>query len=165
MRLVVAAVGRMRSGPERELVDLYLKRLQATGRGIGLGPVDEVEIDEAKARNPTARRDDEAERLSKRLDGRAPGQRPRLILLDEAGSSLTSDAFATLIARARDDGTAALAFAIGGPDGHGQALRDSAAKTLSFGAQTLPHKLVRVLLAEQLYRASTILSGHPYHRE
>lgn len=101
---------------------------------------------------------DESQRLLSKLGDTA------LVILDERGKSLTSDAFAAFLRRRRDSGSNALAFVIGGPDGHGTPIRERASDTLSFGAMTMPHGLARVLLAEQLYRAATIISGHPYHR-
>ena len=86
------------------------------------------------------------------------------VVLDEAGKSMTSNDFAAFLQRRRDDGTADLAFVVGGPDGHAQATRADAGLILSFGAMTWPHRLVRVLLFEQIYRAVTIMVNHPYHR-
>lgn len=159
MRLQICAVGRLKAGPERDLVKRYAERLEALGRTIGLAPLDIVELDESRARRPEDRKADEAERL---LAAVGPA---RLVALDEAGRSLSSEAFAAEIGRWRDAGTASLAFAIGGADGHGPPLVQRAALALSFGAMTYPHQIVRLLLCEQLYRAATILAGHPYHRQ
>jgi 23S rRNA (pseudouridine1915-N3)-methyltransferase len=159
MRLVIAAVGRLKAGPERELVQRYVERAGQVGRGLGLDPPEIVELDESRARRPDDRKRDEAAALRAALD-------PKLALcaLDERAKSLSSEAFAADLARRRDDGSAGLAFVIGGADGLSPDFVATCALKLSFGALTLPHQLVRVLLAEQLYRAGTILAGHPYHR-
>lgn len=160
MRIVIAAVGRLKDGPERELVARYAERAAQTGRGVAVGPIDMREIAESRARRPEDRKREEAAAIRAALDPDAP-----LILLDETGSSQSSADFAARIGRFRDDGAAAVQFAIGGADGLDPDLRKAAASTLAFGRLTLPHQIVRVLLAEQIYRATTILAGHPYHRE
>ena len=153
MRVTICAVGRLRSGPERELVDDYLLRFDRTGRSLGLGPATVTEV-EAKAGGMGA----EAALLS-----RAIPQGALLCCLDERGDVMSSPAFAALLGRWRDEGRD-LAFVIGGADGIDPELRGRAARLLSFGAMVCPHMLVRVMLAEQLYRAATILAGGPYHR-
>jgi 23S rRNA (pseudouridine1915-N3)-methyltransferase len=155
VRLKLCAVGRLRSGPERALVDEYLSRAGKTGRSLGLGPVDLAEIDDRKGGGPAA----EAQLLSRALpDGAA------LVALDERGQSLSSPGFADQLALWRDRGRPAAAFVIGGADGLATDLRDRADLVLSFGAMVWPHMLARVMLAEQIYRATTILAGGPYHR-
>jgi 23S rRNA (pseudouridine1915-N3)-methyltransferase len=158
MRLLICAVGRLKAGPERDLVARYAERLNATARSLALGPLDIVEIDESRARRAEDRKAEEADKLLM-----AAGS-SQVIALDENGASPGSEAFAAKIAGWRDGGAASLAFLIGGADGHGDAVRSRAAMTLSFGKMTWPHQIVRILLAEQLYRASTIIAGHPYHR-
>ena len=153
MRVTICAVGRLRAGPERELVDDYLSRFDRTGRALGLGPATVLEV-EAKAGGMGA----EAALL-----GRAIPQGALLCCLDERGEVLTSPAFAALLGRWRDEGRDA-AFVIGGADGIDPELRGRADRLLSFGPMVWPHMLVRVMLAEQLYRAATILAGGPYHR-
>jgi 23S rRNA (pseudouridine1915-N3)-methyltransferase len=160
MRIVLAAVGRLKDGAERALCQRYWTRLAGVGKQVGLGPLSLVETPEGRAGTATARRADEATRLLS-----AAGTEAFLVALDEAGKGLTSRAFAELLARQRDAGTRSLAFLIGGPDGHGEAALDAAHLRLSLGPMTLPHGLARIVLAEQLYRAATILAGHPYHRE
>lgn len=155
MRLLIAAVGRQRAGPERTLVTDYLERAATAGRAMALSPFDVVEIDERKAR-------DAQEQSAKLLDAVPRGAFS--VALDERGKTMSSDAFAELIARARDGGAPAIAFLIGGADGHTRALRDAAGHRLSFGPMVWPHMLARVMLAEQLYRAVQILAGTPYHR-
>jgi 23S rRNA (pseudouridine1915-N3)-methyltransferase len=138
-------------------VERYVERLAP--RVAGVGPITISEIPEARQSGAAARKDDEAERLL-----RAAAKADFRIALDERGKALSSDAFAKLLGRKRDDGIATLAFLIGGPDGHGKAALDAADLALSLGPMTLPHGLARVVLTEQIYRAVTILSGHPYHR-
>lgn len=157
MRVSVHAVGRMKAGPERELAERYFSRLARTGPAIGIEFSGIAEIAESRARDVDMRRREEASALALHRGDAA------LFLLDERGKNPTSEELSTHIARLRDDGRKHLVFAIGGPDGHDAASRKTADLVLSFGAQTWPHQLVRVMLAEQLYRAATILSGHPYH--
>lgn len=159
IRISVHAVGRMKSGPEKDLADRYFKRLAASGNPVGLQFSGVREISESRARTANARKREEEQALLE------AARDSTLVLLDEQGENLSSQRLASLLARLRDEGTRHLLFAIGGPDGHGEMLKQSARLRLSFGAQTWPHQLVRVMMAEQLYRAVTILSGHPYHRE
>lgn len=153
MRLTIAAVGRLRQGPEAVLAADYLDRFARTGRGIGLPPVSVAEV-EAKAGGMAA----EAELLARAIPTGAA-----IVTLDERGAMLTSPEFAARLAGWRDGGRDA-AFVIGGADGIAPALRDRAEASISFGRMVWPHLLVRVMLAEQLYRAATILAGTPYHR-
>ena len=155
MRLHVCAVGRLRSGPGRVLADDYYARFNRTGRPLGLGPLVEVEVEDKKHGGMLA----EAELLT-----RAIPTGSLILTLDERGQSLTSPAFAARLAQWRDGGTQDLALIIGGADGIAPDLRARATFALSFGAMVWPHLLVRVMLAEQLYRAATILAGGPYHR-
>jgi 23S rRNA (pseudouridine1915-N3)-methyltransferase len=159
MRVTVAAIGRLKAGPERALVERYVERANASGRKLGLA-VAVREFPESRAGDTATRKAQEAEALLSTVSPKAV-----LVVLDEAGRSQTSRAFADHIARWRDAGNEDVIFAIGGADGHGDALRARAGQTLAFGAMTWPHQIVRCLLAEQLYRAVTILSGHPYHRD
>ena len=158
MRLSVVAVGRLKSGPERDLAERYRERAEALGRSGGFAPVEVVEIPESRARRDADRRAEEARAILDRA-GSAP-----LVAFDERGGSLTSESLAEHLRRWRDGGTAALVCAIGGADGLDPSVRDRSVLVLSFGALTLPHQLVRVLVLEQLYRCLTILAGHPYHR-
>ena len=159
MRLTLAAVGRLKAGAERELVARYAERIAPLGRNHGLGPLSIVEIAESRQAAAKARRAEEADALLAKLP---PGA--RIVALDEAGRALASTDFADLLARLRDGGTRELAFLIGGPDGHGQKIGAAADRRLALGPMTLPHGLVRIILVEQIYRALTILDGHPYHR-
>lgn len=155
MKILVAAVGRMKPGPEHELVRDYLDRAAQAGRALGLGPFAVSEIDERKAR-------DRAAQSARLIEAIPPGA--QAIALDARGEALSSEAFARLLARMRDAGTPAAAFLIGGADGHDAALRARADRLVSFGPMVWPHMLARVMLAEQLYRAAAILAGTPYHR-
>lgn len=159
MRLILAAVGKLKDAEERSICDRYAKRLAASGRAVGLGPLDIVELNECRLDTADARKSDEAQRLLK-----AASAASVRIALDEHGAALSSDAFAKLLSKHADAGVKACAFLIGGPDGHGRDVLDSAQLRLSLGTMTLPHGLARIVLMEQLYRAATILSGHPYHR-
>jgi 23S rRNA (pseudouridine1915-N3)-methyltransferase len=155
VRLHLCAVGRLRAGPERSLIDDYLQRLDRTGRALSLGPVTEHEVDDRKGSGMAA----EAALLSARVP-----QGARLVALDERGTQMSSPDLAARLAAERDRGAGDLAFVIGGADGLHADLRSRADWALSFGAMVWPHALVRVMLAEQLYRAATILAGSPYHR-
>jgi 23S rRNA (pseudouridine1915-N3)-methyltransferase len=159
MRLLVAAVGRLREGPERELVERYAKRAEQLGRRIGFQGTEVVEIRESRAQDLGKRMIEESIALANVIPDKAV-----TILLDERGKSLDSAAFAIQLGRWRDDGRPAAVFVIGGDDGLAPNLRDKAQLQLSLGAATWPHQLVRAMLLEQIYRALTILSGHPYHR-
>lgn len=159
MRLVIAAVGRLKDGPERDLFDRYRSRLEASGRALGWGPVQVSEINESRASDATSRQNEEADRLLAKA-----GEIGAKVVLDEDGRQFSSEAFARFMRDQREKGARSLAFVIGGPDGHGEKMLAGADLKLSLGAMTLPHMLARVLLAEQLYRAATILTGHPYHR-
>ena len=159
MRMTLAAVGRLKDGPERELFARYAGRFDAGGKSLALGPLKLAELPEARQPGVAQRKADEAERLLK-----AVSAAEARIVLDEHGKSLSSDAFAQWLAKTRDGGCQTLGILIGGPDGHGEVVLASATLKLSLGSMTLPHGLARIVLAEQLYRAATILSGHPYHR-
>ena len=145
-------------GAERELFGRYLDRAGGMCRSVGISAIQTIEIGESSARAADQRRRDEATLIRDKLPSGATA-----ILLDEGGQNLGSEAFASWVANERDTGASALAFVIGGPDGLDPAWRSSQ-RTVAFGAATFPHQLVRVLLAEQIYRTLTILSGHPYHR-
>jgi 23S rRNA (pseudouridine1915-N3)-methyltransferase len=159
MRLIVAAVGRLKDGPERELAERYGKRARDAGRRIGFRDTEVVEIRESRAQEAGKRMVEESIALLNVIPDNAA-----VVLLDERGDSLDSATLAQRLARWRDDGRPAVVFVIGGADGLSPALRDKAALRLAFGAATWPHQLARVMLLEQLYRAVSILAGHPYHR-
>lgn len=159
MRVGLFAVGRLKAGPEKDLAARYMERFAKAGPPVGLEMGRTVEVAESRAANADTRKREEAAMLEKSLPDGAV-----LILLDERGRSLDSPAFAALLAGFRDGGKRDLMIAIGGPDGLDPALHGRADATLCLGKLTWPHQLVRILVAEQLYRAVTILSGHPYHR-
>jgi 23S rRNA (pseudouridine1915-N3)-methyltransferase len=154
MRIAVVAVGRLSRSPETELVRTYVERASTAGRALGLGPVEVVEVE---ARKPGKAA--EAEALRPHLDG------AHVIVCDERGKARASRAFAEEIARLRDRGVRRLAFVIGGADGLDPALVRQADGALAFGPQTWPHALARAMLAEQIWRAVSILAGSPYHRD
>ena len=159
MRIALICVGRLKPSPERELFDRYFKRLTETARSVGIAGVDLREIDESRARRAEDRRQAEAVAIVAAAPAKA-----MLIALDERGDTTTSQEWAAEIGRARDDAQAAYAVVIGGPDGLAATVRAKARRIISFGAMTWPHQLVRVMASEQIYRAVSILSGHPYHR-
>ena len=151
----LCAVGRLRAGPERDLIADYTTRFDRTGRALGLGPLTEHEVEDKKNAGKAA----EAELLARAVPAGAV-----LVTLDERGKLLTSPEFAAQLGRWRDAGRQDVAFVIGGADGIDPSLRARADFSISFGAMVWPHLLVRVMLTEQLYRAANILSGGPYHR-
>lgn len=155
MRLHICAVGRLRAGPERVLVDDYLDRLGKQGRSLSLGPAVEHEVEDKKNLGMEA----EAQLLQRAIPSGA-----LICTLDERGQTPTSPEFAQLLAKWRDGGRQDVAFVIGGADGIAPSLRAKADHSISFGRMVWPHMMVRVMLAEQLYRAATILAGGPYHR-
>ena len=159
MRIVIAAVGRLKRGPESDLGERYRERAVKSGRGIGLRSVEIIEIAESRARDAQRRMLEESIALANVIpDGAAT------VLLDPRGEALDSNAFTKRL-RGWNDGGRDVAFVIGGADGLAPTLSDRADLHLAFGALTWPHQLVRIMLLEQIYRAITILSGHPYHRE
>ena len=155
IRVHVCAVGRLRRGPERELIDDYATRFDRTGQSLGLGPLSLTEVDDKKGGGMAA----EAILLQRALPAGAV-----VCCLDERGKVLSSPAFADQLAGWRDQGRGDIAFVIGGADGIDPALRNGADFSLSFGKMVWPHMLARVMLVEQLYRAASILAGAPYHR-
>jgi 23S rRNA (pseudouridine1915-N3)-methyltransferase len=159
MRLIVAAVGRLKDGPERVLLERYRQRLEALGKRLGLTSIAWLETPESRASSPAQRLSEEGARLLKLAAGAE-----FVVALDEGGKLLSSHLFASTLGKARDAGTGAMAFLVGGPDGLSPEVLQAARLKLSLSAMTLPHGLARIVLAEQLYRAATILAGHPYHR-
>jgi 23S rRNA (pseudouridine1915-N3)-methyltransferase len=152
VRIRILCIGRMKDGPERELVDDYVARAQKTGKPLGYRGVEEIEL-------TSSSKDDEGQRLLAKHD------KGILIRLDERGEAWTSQELSKRLARWRDAGEDSVSFVIGGADGTSPAVAAAARHTVSFGVQTWPHKLVRVLIAEQVYRALSIEAGSPYHRE
>jgi len=156
MRIFVVAAGRARGTPEDALFAEYAKRLRTAPARIG--PLESREI-ETKSKAPAARKIEEAEKLRAQIpDGTL------LVALDPRGKPLSTEDFARQLARWRDDSTGSVAFVIGGADGLDESLVREARFRLSLGSMTWPHMLARAMLAEQLWRAASILAGHPYHR-
>ncbi len=159
MKLTIAAVGRLKAGPEKLLADDYLKRAEGMGRKAGISAIRVQDFSESQASSAAARMAEEARILASAVPPRSFS-----IVLDERGKAMASEAFAGLMQRQLDHGTSDMTFVIGGPDGHAPETRERADLLLSFGPMTWPHRLVRVMLFEQIYRAVTIMTGHPYHR-
>ncbi len=156
MRLLIAAVGKLRDAPEAALTADYIARARNSGRQLGFKALDLIEVE---AKPPGDARAEAGAVL------RATPDEARKILLDERGKDWTSRELAERLARWRDDGVPTAVFWVGGADGVAQTIKDNADERLAFGRQTWPHRLVRVMLAEQIYRAMTILCGNPYHRD
>jgi 23S rRNA (pseudouridine1915-N3)-methyltransferase len=160
MRIVIAAVGRLKPGPDRELAERYRDRACKAGRALGLRGPDVLEVKESRAREADRRMTEEAIALKSSLP-----QGAITAVLDSRGQNITSDMFAQRIRGWRDGGGQAVGFLIGGADGLAASLLDDADVIFSFGSATWPHQLVRIMLMEQIYRTTTILSSHPYHRD
>lgn len=158
MRLLLIAVGRLKQGPERELAERYRERFDDIGRKLGFRSIEIHEIAESRARDAATRMAEEAAAIAAHFP-----EKHGLIVLDERGKSIDSAAFARHLGGLRDAGTDII-FVIGGADGLSPELRGKARLVIAFGAATWPHQMVRVMLLEQIYRAATILAGHPYHR-
>jgi 23S rRNA (pseudouridine1915-N3)-methyltransferase len=159
MRVVIAAVGRLKQGPEREIAASYRKRAEATGRVLGFRDIEIVEIRESRAQDAERRRVEESIAIANVIPEGAI-----VIVLDARGENLDSTALAALLREWRAEDRAAVCFVVGGADGLAPSLLGRAQLKLAFGKATWPHQLVRIMLLEQVYRAATILSGHPYHR-
>jgi 23S rRNA (pseudouridine1915-N3)-methyltransferase len=160
MRILVAAVGRLKAGPERELAGRYRDRALAAGRSLGLQGPDVIEVKESRARDAERRVTEEAIALA----GAVPDNAVK-VALDSGGQNVSSDGLAQLIRAWRDGGREAVCFIAGGADGLAAGLLGAADMSVAFGSATWPHQLVRIMLMEQVYRAMMILSGHPYHRD
>jgi 23S rRNA (pseudouridine1915-N3)-methyltransferase len=160
LRIGILAIGRMKQGPERELVARYLDRAALSGKSLGLTDFGVTELAESRAGSAASRKTEEAKALRDHLPANT-----LLVALDEHGKTMGSEDFANRIGRWRDDGKPSMSFVIGGADGLDPGFTREASVVLSFSPLTWPHQLVRIMLAEQLYRTTTILSGHPYHRE
>lgn len=159
MRIGIIAVGRLKAGPEKDLVSRYLDRFAKAGPASGLDFSRVTELVESRASNAATRKREEAVQIEKALPDNA-----LVVALDERGKSWNSEEFAAFVGDHKDRGRRDMVLIIGGADGLDPDLRDRADLTLNLGKMTWPHQVVRILLAEQLYRAVTILSGHPYHR-
>jgi 23S rRNA (pseudouridine1915-N3)-methyltransferase len=159
MRVLIAAVGRLKQGPERDLAESYRKSAATVGRGIGLREIEIIEIRESRARDAERRRTEESIAIANIIP-----EQSIVAVLDQRGDNLDSARLAALLRELRAQDRPAICFVIGGADGLAANLRERARLCLAFGAATWPHQLVRIMLLEQLYRAGTILAGHPYHR-
>src|SRR5436190_3285412 len=159
MRLHILCVGNARGSNEAPLTEDFIGRAQNMGRRLGFSQVDVIEVPVSRARETKKRMDEEAERLASRVPDGA-----HVVLLDAKGKGMTSEDFAEMLGALRDAGTRDFVFVIGGPDGLAPLPKIKSGRSLAFGPQTWPHMLVRAMLAEQIYRAMTILAGHPYHR-
>ena len=159
MRLVVVAIGRLKQGPERELAERYRERFDDIGRKLGFRGLEIHEIAESRARDAATRMAEEAAAMTAAIPDKS-----NLVALDERGDQVASEAFARHLGRWRDEAVANTVFSIGGADGLSPDLRRKAKLRIAFGSATWPHQMVRVMLLEQIYRAATILAGHPYHR-
>jgi len=159
MDITIIAIGKMKNGPERELISRYIERSIKSGKQLGLTGFKVIELSESQRSSALERKADEAKAINKHIPTKA-----NIIVLDEKGKSIGSVAFAKLISNWRDDAIANLFFIIGGADGLDKSIIKSANISIGFSALTWPHQLVRIMLAEQLYRSTTIISNHPYHR-
>jgi len=159
MRVVVIAIGRLKQGPERELAERYRERFDDIGRKLGFRGLEIHEIAESRARDAASRITEEAAAISALIP-----EKYVLVALDERGQNVDSATFARHLGRWRDEGSANTIFIIGGADGLSPDLQRKAKLRIAFGTATWPHQMVRVMLLEQIYRAATILAGHPYHR-
>ena len=159
MRVVIAAVGRLKQGPERELAASYRKRAEATGRALGFRDIEIVEIRESRAQDAERRRIEESIAIATIIPESAV-----VVGLDERGENLDSAALAGLMREWRAEDRTAVYFIVGAADGLAPSLLERAQVRMAFGRATWPHQLVRIMLLEQIYRAATILAGHPYHR-
>ncbi|HEX2594611.1 MAG TPA: 23S rRNA (pseudouridine(1915)-N(3))-methyltransferase RlmH [Rhizomicrobium sp.] len=159
MRLHILAVGNARGSHEAPLCEEFIGRAQNMGRRMGFTAVDITEVGVSKARETEKRMAEEAERLAARVPEGA-----HVVLLDAKGKGMTSEDFAEMLGAMRDAGTKDFVFIIGGPDGLAPLPKIRSGRSLAFGPQTWPHLMVRAMLSEQIYRAITILAGHPYHR-
>ena len=159
MRLVVVAIGRLKRGPERELAERYRERFDEIGRKLGFRGLEIHEIPESRARDAATRIAEEATAISAAIPAKSV-----LVALGERGENIDSATFARHLGRWRDESVANNVFVIGGADGLSPDLRRKAKLSIAFGSATWPHQMVRVMLLAQIYRAATILAGHPYHR-
>ncbi|WP_299809674.1 23S rRNA (pseudouridine(1915)-N(3))-methyltransferase RlmH [uncultured Roseibium sp.] len=159
MRFTLSCIGRMKAGADRDLLDRYLDRARKSGRGLGVIDVLLNEMPESRAQRAEDRKAEEAGSILATLQSGA-----RLVVLDENGRNMSSPDFSRTLETWKNDGVPDIVFAIGGADGHGVEVLARADLKLALGAMTWPHQIARILLAEQIYRAMTIQSGHPYHR-
>ena len=159
MHIHIGAIGKLKNGPEKQLAAEYFDRVKKSGRALGITGLDIKEYPESQNSTDVQRKSQEAEKL---LAGCPP--QSVLIVLDEFGKDDSSEDFSKLLVDLKDNGTQSVSFLIGGPDGHDPQLLAKATRKMAMGKKTWPHRLVRIMLAEQIYRAITIMANHPYHR-
>lgn len=161
MRLTICAIGRLRKNdPRALLINDYVERIKKSGPAIGFKEISLQELDPARGQTGKNAQTRESQAILEAIPDGA-----HTILLDERGQNFTSEGLANHLADCRDRGIGMTVFALGGADGHTEQLRERADKIIALGKMTWPHMLARAMISEQLYRAITILSGHPYHRE
>ena len=153
MRILLLVVGRLKTGPEKDMADDYIARFNKAGRQLGFRGLDLIEVESGGGMVA------EGARLLAKLPSGA-----KVLRMDEHGPQMASKAFAKHLAKLRDQGVPDLVFLIGGAEGYSPAVRETCPDTLAFGPQTWPHRLVKVMLAEQIYRAASLLAGSPYHK-
>lgn len=159
MRIHIAAIGRLKTGPEKLMADDYQKRIEVLGRKAGITAIKIAEWSESQQATAKQRMDEEAQIFW----GACPAAATTFIL-DERGKSHSSEEFAAKLRKSADEGVSDLVFMIGGPDGHSQQTREKANNLIALGPMVWPHRLVRIMLLEQIYRSVTIMLNHPYHR-
>jgi 23S rRNA (pseudouridine1915-N3)-methyltransferase len=159
MRIVVIAIGKLKQGPERELAERYRERFDDIGRKMGFRGIEIHEIPESRAGDAPSRMAQEAAAITALIP-----EKSSIVALDERGEAIDSATFARHLGSWRDESVPVAVFIVGGADGLSPDLRRKAKFSMAFGKATWPHQMVRVMLLEQIYRAATILSGHPYHR-
>ncbi|WP_370931825.1 23S rRNA (pseudouridine(1915)-N(3))-methyltransferase RlmH [Bartonella sp. DGB1] len=160
MKIKFICIGKMKKGAEQELFERYYQRAKRNFQTLGIYLMPVIELPESKSSNVEERKKREGENILSSLNNKA-----YLILLDELGQMLPTKKFADLLPKLKQTGINNVTFAIGGADGHSEEIKKRADKILSLGLMTFPHQIVRILLAEQIYRNATILLNHPYHRE
>lgn len=160
MRLSLVSVGKLKDANERALLARYQDRITGLSGPLGFSKLESREFTESRANTAELRKQQEAQDVLSAIENAEAK-----VILDERGTTMQSRELATWMAEKRDDGISTMTFVIGGPDGHDDRVRKAATKTLSLSALTLPHGLARIILTEQIYRAMTILSHHPYHRD
>jgi 23S rRNA (pseudouridine1915-N3)-methyltransferase len=159
MRIHIAAIGRLKTGPEKLMADDYQKRIEVLGRKAGITAFKTGEWAESQHANAKQRMEEEAHIL-----WAACPEAATTFVLDERGKSYSSEDFATKLRKSADDGLSDVVFMIGGPDGHAPKTRENANNIIALGPMVWPHRLVRIMLLEQIYRSVTIMLNHPYHR-
>ena len=160
LKIIVGSIGRLKRGPEQELAQRYADRIRKTGRAVGIAALNFIELPESRATDAITRKREEAYSVLARLP-----EKVVIFAFDERGQSPSSRQFAATLSEHFDGSTMDIACIIGGPDGLDSQLREKASLVVSFGALTIPHQMVRILVLEQIYRAITILTNHPYHRD